>query len=172
MNTSISFSLVTIWLELSLDLGEDLISLVVSCIECYSSWMRCEGWKLGCIEVWWLGVFIAPTTKRTVGEGFYRMAHRTARCAIGHCPVRQPRHSAVGFWPLELLGFLIHSAHHVSKWTIVIPLSNECAVNSSRGSDYLNTSRNGQMVVVRWRSYEKFVHVWAYRLYNLDYIWD
>jgi hypothetical protein len=30
-------------LELSLDLGEDLISLVVSCIECYSSCMRCEG---------------------------------------------------------------------------------------------------------------------------------
>jgi hypothetical protein len=28
--------------------------------------------------VWWLGVFIAPTTKLTVGEGFCRMAHRTA----------------------------------------------------------------------------------------------
>jgi hypothetical protein len=24
----------------------------------------------------WLGVFIAPTTKVTVGEGFCRMAHR------------------------------------------------------------------------------------------------
>jgi hypothetical protein len=35
MNTSISLSLVTIWLEWSLDLGEDLISLYVSCIECY-----------------------------------------------------------------------------------------------------------------------------------------
>jgi hypothetical protein len=30
------------------------------------------------------------------------MAHRTVRCATGHCPVRQPRHQAVGFWPLEL----------------------------------------------------------------------
>jgi hypothetical protein len=29
----------------------------------------------------WLRVFIAPTTKVTVGEGFYRMAHRTVRCA-------------------------------------------------------------------------------------------
>jgi hypothetical protein len=29
----------------------------------------------------WLGVFIAPTTKVTVGEGFCRMAHRTVRCA-------------------------------------------------------------------------------------------
>jgi hypothetical protein len=45
----------------------------------------------------WLGVFIAPTTKMTVGEGFCRMAHRTVRCATGHCPVRQPRHPAVGF---------------------------------------------------------------------------
>jgi hypothetical protein len=39
----------------------------------------------------------------TVGEGFCRMAHRTVRCATGHCPVRQPRHQAVGFRPLELL---------------------------------------------------------------------
>jgi hypothetical protein len=30
------------------------------------------------------------------------MAHRTVRCAIGQCPVRQPRHQAVGFRPLEL----------------------------------------------------------------------
>jgi hypothetical protein len=29
----------------------------------------------------WLGVFIAPTTKVSVGEGFCRMAHRTVRCA-------------------------------------------------------------------------------------------
>jgi hypothetical protein len=51
----------------------------------------------------WLGVFIAPTTKRTVGEGFCRMAHRTVRCATGHCLVRLPRHQTVGFRPLELL---------------------------------------------------------------------
>jgi hypothetical protein len=31
------------------------------------------------------------------------MAHRTVRCATGHCPVRQPRHQAVGFRLLELL---------------------------------------------------------------------
>jgi hypothetical protein len=43
--------------------------------------MRFDGWKLGYIEVWWLGVFIAPTTKMTIGEGFCRMAHRTVRCA-------------------------------------------------------------------------------------------
>jgi hypothetical protein len=55
--------------------------------------LKCGGW----------GVFIAPTTKRTVGEGFYRMAHRTVRCATRHCLVRQPRHQTVGFRPLELL---------------------------------------------------------------------
>jgi hypothetical protein len=55
--------------------------------------LRCGGW----------GVFIAPTTKITVGEGFCRMAHRTVRYATRHCPMRQPRHQAVGFRPLELL---------------------------------------------------------------------
>jgi hypothetical protein len=45
----------------------------------------------------WLGVIIAPTTKGAVGGGCCRMAHRTVRCATGHCPVRQPRHPAVGF---------------------------------------------------------------------------
>jgi hypothetical protein len=33
--------------------------------------LKCGGW----------GVFIAPTTKVTVGEGFCRRAHRTVRCA-------------------------------------------------------------------------------------------
>jgi hypothetical protein len=30
------------------------------------------------------------------------MAHRTVRCATGHCPVRQPRQQAIGVRPLEL----------------------------------------------------------------------
>jgi hypothetical protein len=55
--------------------------------------LKCGGW----------GVFKAPTTKMTIGEGFCRMAHRTVRCATGHYPVCQPRHQAVGFRPLELL---------------------------------------------------------------------
>jgi hypothetical protein len=55
--------------------------------------LKCGGW----------GLFIAPSTKMVVGEGFCRMAHRTVRCATGHCPVCQPRHQAVGFRPLELL---------------------------------------------------------------------
>jgi hypothetical protein len=31
--------------------------------------------------VWWLGVFIAPTTKVAVGEAVCRWAHQTVRCA-------------------------------------------------------------------------------------------
>jgi hypothetical protein len=42
--------------------------------------LKCGGW----------GVFIAPTTKMTVGEG--SVVWRT-----GHCSVRQPRHQVVGF---------------------------------------------------------------------------
>jgi hypothetical protein len=38
-----------------------------------------------------------------VGKGCCRRAHRTVRCATGHCPVRQPRHPTVRVRPLELL---------------------------------------------------------------------
>jgi hypothetical protein len=58
--------------------------------------------NLDALKWWWLGVFIAPTTKMAVGEGCYRRAHRTVRCTTGHCPVRQPRHPTVGVRPLEL----------------------------------------------------------------------
>ena len=52
-----------------------------------------------------MGVFIAPTTKRTVGEGFCRMAHRTVRCA-SHVtrPLRFDR------WSFCLLG------HRTIRW--------------------------------------------------------
>jgi hypothetical protein len=58
---------------------------------------------LGCLEEWWLGVFIAPTTKMAVVELCCRWAHQTVRCATGHCPVCQPRHPTVRVRPLELL---------------------------------------------------------------------
>jgi hypothetical protein len=54
--------------------------------------LKCGGW----------GVFIAPTTKVVVGKAVYRRAHRTVRCATGHCPVRQPRHPTVRVRPLQL----------------------------------------------------------------------
>jgi hypothetical protein len=54
--------------------------------------LKCRGW----------GVFIAPTTKMAGGEAVCRWAHRTVRCATGHCSVRQPRHPTVRVRPLEL----------------------------------------------------------------------
>jgi hypothetical protein len=56
--TQMSLSLVTNLFGVILDLGEDLISLVVSCIECYSSCMGFEVWKLGCNEWWVVGGYL------------------------------------------------------------------------------------------------------------------
>jgi hypothetical protein len=53
--------------------------------------------NLDAIECGVVGVFTATTTKIWSLEGCCRMAHRTVRCATGHCPMRQPRQSAVGF---------------------------------------------------------------------------
>jgi hypothetical protein len=60
---------------------------------------------LGCLEEWWLGVFIAPTTKMAVGEGCCRRAHRTVRCA-SH--ITQP----LGFdrWSSDMWG------HRTVRW--------------------------------------------------------
>jgi hypothetical protein len=60
----------------------------VSCIECTSSCIECVGWKLGSLKCWWLGVFIAPTTKVAVGEGCCRGAHRTLSGAPATSPNR------------------------------------------------------------------------------------
>jgi hypothetical protein len=83
-------------------LGENLISclcigvksraLVLNAMVENLDTLKCGGW----------GVFIAPPTKMAVGEALCRWAHRTVRCAIGHCLVRQPRHPTVRVRPLEL----------------------------------------------------------------------
>jgi hypothetical protein len=65
------------------DLGEDLISLDVSRIECYSSCNALKVENLDAIECGVVGVFIAPTTKMWPLEGCCRMAHRPATSA-GH----------------------------------------------------------------------------------------
>jgi hypothetical protein len=55
--------------------------------------------NLGCLEWWWLGVFIALNHQTTVGAGSCRWVHRTVRCA-SH--VIQPL-GFWRFWPLEAL---------------------------------------------------------------------
>jgi hypothetical protein len=58
--TQLPLSLVTIWLGWSLDLGEDLISCLCLGMKSRALVLNANGWKLGCIEVWWLGDIYSP----------------------------------------------------------------------------------------------------------------
>jgi hypothetical protein len=80
-----------------MDLGEDLISLVCLVLNVIAL-VRCRKLEnLDTMNGGVVGVFIAPTTKSGRWKAVCRMAHRTVRCATGHCLVRQPRQPAVGF---------------------------------------------------------------------------
>jgi hypothetical protein len=90
-NTSKSLSLNT---KAFLELGQDLITWV--CLE-LNARALVTSWKvenLDDLNVGWLGVFITPTTKLAV---WWRLLSHGAPDS----PVRQPRHQAVGFRPLE-----------------------------------------------------------------------
>jgi hypothetical protein len=79
------------------DLGEDLISIVCLVLNAIAL-VRCRKLEnLDAMNGGVVGVFIARTTKSGRWEAVCRMAHRTVRCATRHCPVRLPRHLAVGF---------------------------------------------------------------------------
>jgi hypothetical protein len=79
-----------------------LISLVCLVLNVIAL-VRCRKLEnLDAIECGVVGVFIAPTTKSGRWEAVCHMAHRTVRCATGHCLVRQPRHPTVRVRPLEL----------------------------------------------------------------------
>jgi hypothetical protein len=85
--TQLSLSLVTIWLEWSLDLGEDLISCLCLVLNAIALVWGMNAENLDAMNGGWLGVFIASITKGAVVGGCCRMAHRTVRCATGHYPV-------------------------------------------------------------------------------------
>jgi hypothetical protein len=89
-----------------LDFGEDLISCLCLGVKSRALVLNALAEKLGCLEWWWLGVFIAPTTKTAVREGCCRWAHQTVRCATGHCQVRQPRHPTVRVLTVSTVGAL------------------------------------------------------------------
>jgi hypothetical protein len=57
--------------------------------------MRFDGWKLGCNEVWWLGGIYSPNHQN--GLWWELLSY-----GAPDSPVRQSRHLAVGFRPLEL----------------------------------------------------------------------
>jgi hypothetical protein len=80
-----------------MDLGEDLISLVCLVLNAIAL-VRCGKLEnLDAMNGGVVGVFIAPTTKSGCWKAVCRMAHRTVRCATGHCSVRLPRHLVIGF---------------------------------------------------------------------------
>jgi hypothetical protein len=80
--------------------GFDLLSVsIIECLALVSGW-KCE--NLDDLNVGWLGVFIAPTTKLAVWWGCLSHGAPDNSVHSGQCPVRQPRHQAVGFRPLEL----------------------------------------------------------------------
>jgi hypothetical protein len=93
--TQLSLSLVHIWLEWSLDLGEDLISLFVSWSEVESSCIECSGWKLGCLEVLVVGGIYSPNHQSDRWGGCLSYGALDSL-------VRQPRHPTVRVRPLEL----------------------------------------------------------------------
>jgi hypothetical protein len=84
-----------------LDLGEDLISCLCLGVKSRALVLNAMAENLDALKCGGWGVFIAPTTKMAVGRGCCRWAHRTVRCATGHCPVRQPCHPTIRVRPLE-----------------------------------------------------------------------
>ena len=72
-------------------LGEDLIFSMCLGVNSFALVLNVEFRKLGWIEWWWLGVFIAPTTILAVaGDGAPDKALFTVRCV--------PRQRPVGVW--------------------------------------------------------------------------
>jgi hypothetical protein len=72
------------------DLGEDLIFLVVSRIECYSSYNVLKVENLDALECGVVGVFIAPTTKN--GRWKAAVAWRTGQFGAPPDTVRCASH--------------------------------------------------------------------------------
>jgi hypothetical protein len=78
-----------------LDLGEDLISCLCLGVKYRALVLNAMTENLDALKWWWLAVFIAPTTKPTVGVGLLSMGAPDS-------PVRLPRHPIVRVRQLEL----------------------------------------------------------------------
>jgi hypothetical protein len=78
-----------------LDLGEDLISCLCLGVKSRALVLSAMVENLDALKWWWLGVFIAPTTKPTVGVGLLSMGapdspvrHRTLSGVLATSPNR------------------------------------------------------------------------------------
>jgi hypothetical protein len=104
--TQMSLSLVTNLVGMIPDLGGDLISLFVSCIECYSSCMRFEGWKLGCNEWWVVGGIYNPNHQNS---RWWRLLSHGAPDTV-RCTSHVTRPLGFDHWSFWLLG------HRTVRW--------------------------------------------------------
>jgi hypothetical protein len=65
----------------------------------------CGGWE----------VFIALNHQQAVGDGCCRWAHRTVRCATGHCLVRRHVTQPLGFWEKLTVGGFVLLWHRIVR---------------------------------------------------------
>jgi hypothetical protein len=90
-----------VWSEFRTSRGFDSFELCLE-LNALALVLNVECWKLGCLEWWWLGVFIALNHHIAVGEAVCQRAHRTARCAnhvtqplgFGRCRPLEPLSSS------------------------------------------------------------------------------
>jgi hypothetical protein len=69
-----------VWSEFGTWRGFDSFELCLG-VNALALVLNVKCWKLGCLEWWWLGVFIALNHHIVVEDGCCRWAHRTVRCA-------------------------------------------------------------------------------------------
>jgi hypothetical protein len=98
--TQMSLSLVTNFFGVTPDLGEDLISLVVSLNEVYSSCMRFDGWKLGCNEWWVVGGIYSPNHQNDRWWGL--LSHGALDSPVRHRTLSGAPATSPGLWVLTV----------------------------------------------------------------------
>jgi hypothetical protein len=75
--------------------------------------------KLGCLKLWWLGVFIAPTTKLVVGEAaVYGRTGQSGAPLDTHCLVSgaPPCHPTVRVLEQSTVGAFVFLWHRTVWW--------------------------------------------------------
>jgi hypothetical protein len=81
-------------------LGRGFDLLFVSCIECYSSCMRCEGWKLGCNEWWVVGGIYSPNHQ--MSRWWRLLSHGAPDSPVRHRTMSGAPATSPGRWVLTV----------------------------------------------------------------------
>jgi hypothetical protein len=81
-------------------LGRGFDLLFVSCIECYSSCMRCEGGKLGCHEWWVVGGIYSPNHQKS--RWWRLLSHGAPDSPVRHQTLSGAPASSPGHWILTV----------------------------------------------------------------------